>query len=107
MEFVPHPHLLAEADELHRESPSVKVQLSHIRVTAQAQATLGMAVQEVSREFGLDTSMLIKRLKGEIYWRPETDSLMFVLNCPELEADMFVEIPEGHWSFREDTKQLH
>ena len=94
-------------EDLHTSRPSVRVTLAQICLTKEARITLGMAVQEVAAEFGMDGRTLAQSMSGEIYWRMDEDSLIFVLRQEELGADMFVQIPEEHWSFRNESHRMH
>ena len=103
----PIPQQPLENDDLHATRPSVRIKLSQVRLTNDARVTLGLAVKEIAAEFGLDAKAMTRHLSGEIYWRMDEDSLVFVLHCEELDADMFVNIPEGHWSFKGDSPRLN
>lgn len=96
-----------EHEQLNPIRHSVRITLSQVTLTKQARISLGMAVREVAAEFGLDGRALAKSLSGEIYWRMDEDSLIFVLRSEELGADMFVQIPEDHWSFKNGNRRLH
>lgn len=81
------------------EEEATLVSLNDITVSQNAQITIGMAVKEISQHFKIEEKLLIKHLRGNVYFLPESNRLMIIF--PFDDGDMFVEIPEGEWMWRE------
>lgn len=77
-----------------------RVYLNDVSFSQGAMHTIGLAVKEVAEKCGLFPNEVTKRLRGHMYWLEENESLMIVFPVPEIEADMMIEIPEGHWWFK-------
>lgn len=78
-----------------------RVELGDVQFSKNAQYTIGLAVKEIAERCGLYVGEITKRLTGDMFWLEENESLMIVFPVPEIQADMMVEIPAGHWWFRD------
>ncbi len=77
------------------------VTLDDVRFSRGAQLTIGFAVKEIAERCGLFPGDLTRRLRGRMYWMEGSENLMIVFPVPEVEAEMLVEIPRGHWWFKD------
>lgn len=80
-----------------------RVSLMDVELSPNARFTIGRAVKEIAANTGMDERELIRRMQGEVWWHPGHDGLMFVIAAQEIDAMMYVEIPAGHWSFRQGS----
>jgi len=78
-----------------------RVTLGDVRFSQGAMYTIGLAVKEIAEKCGLFTGELTKRLQGHMYWLEGSESLMILFPVPEIQAEMMVEIPQGHWWFKD------
>lgn len=85
----------------HRLSP-LDVELSPA-----AKTTVGMAAQEIALQLEMPLDLIKARTMGKMYWLEPSDELMIVISMPEIEADMFVNIPAGHWRLRQRPIRAH
>ncbi|MGE4297975.1 MAG: hypothetical protein AB7E47_08100 [Desulfovibrionaceae bacterium] len=101
--LTPKPHRTTrEMRDLHRsEEVAHRIQLTEVDFSPGARATIGLAVRHIAEQYLLEPSDLARRMQGEIYWIEPSDKLMIVLPVPEADADMFVEVPAGHWRFKD------
>ncbi|NJB66365.1 hypothetical protein GGQ74_000005 [Desulfobaculum xiamenense] len=83
----------------HRDEAH-EVQLADVEFTTNAKYTIGLAVKEIAAHCGMLPHELTRRMRGRMFWQEATEDLMIVFAVPELEADMMIEIPKGHWRFR-------
>lgn len=77
-----------------------RVTLQDVQFSKNAQYTIGLAVKEIAERCGLYVGEITKKLRGDMYWQEEDESLVIVFPVPEISADMMIEIPEGHWWFK-------
>lgn len=78
-----------------------KVYLTDVSFSDNAKYTIGLAVKDIASQLGLFDHEITKRLTGEMYWLEESEDLVIIFAVPEINADMLVEIPRGHWWFRD------
>lgn len=82
-------------EEAHR------VFLSDVGFSKNAMSTIGFAIKDIAQKCGVFPHDITSRMQGHMYWLEECESLIIVFPVPEIEADMMVEIPEGHWWFKD------
>lgn len=86
---------------------AVPVSRSQVVFSDDARVTIGEAFRQVAWTLCCDPRALTRGATGEILWHPGTDTLSIRLDVPELEAEMYIEIPEGHWSFIGASEAKH
>jgi len=78
-----------------------RVTLADVSLSDSAKYTIGLAVKDIASQLGMFDHELIRRLRGEMYWLEKSEDLVIIFPVPEIGADMLVEIPQGHWWFKE------
>lgn len=86
---------------------AVPVSRSQVMFSDDAKATIGEAFREVAWTLCCDPRALTRGATGEILWHPDSDALSIRLDVPELEAEMYIEIPAGHWAFIGASEARH
>lgn len=81
--------------------PVRRVALHDVQFTTQGMALLGLGMLAMAERHGLPVELLRDRMKNNLYAAPPSDSLYFLFQIPELEADMHIEVPGTHWRFVE------
>jgi len=81
---------------------STQVSPTEITITENARITIGMAAKEIASQVGIPEHEIKSKLYGEMHWLEPSGRLMVILRTEE--ADMFVEIPEEHWEFKDKGK---
>ncbi|EPR43864.1 hypothetical protein dsx2_0088 [Desulfovibrio sp. X2] len=97
------PHL----EERYEAIDALPVHPALVMLSDDAKASVGEAFREVAFTLCCDPSELTRGAHGEMLWHPAEDCLSLRLSVPELEAEMYVEIPSGHWSFRTGSHAEH
>ena len=78
-----------------------RVTLADVSFSDNAKYTIGLAVKDIASQLGMFDHEITRRLVGEIYWLEESEDLIILFPVPEIGADMLVEIPSGHWWFKD------
>jgi len=87
-----------QEDELEQpENTSHRLELNEVRFSSQARLTLREATQKIAEYCQLPPEILDKRLDQKLFWLKPSGMLQITIEVPELDADMFIEIPPGHW----------
>lgn len=81
---------------------STPVSPRDITISENAQITIGLAAKEIAAHLNIPESEIKQRLFGEMHWLEPSGRLMVILRTED--ADMFVEIPEEHWEFKNKSK---
>lgn len=81
---------------------STPVSPREITISENAQITIGLAAKEIAAHLGIPEHEIKGQLFGEMHWLEPSGRLMVILRTEE--ADMFVEIPEEHWEFKDKSK---
>lgn len=81
-----------------------QVLLQDVRFSDNAKCTIGLAVKDIAARCGVFPHDITSRMRGRMYWLEEDESLVIVFPVPDMDADMLVEIPRGHWWFREVSR---
>jgi len=76
-----------------------RVALHAVQFTARGMALIGLGMQALAQRHGLPLELIRDRMKNNLYAVPPSESLYFLFQVPELDADMHVEIPPAHWRF--------
>ncbi|WP_461211083.1 hypothetical protein [Desulfocurvus sp. DL9XJH121] len=84
-----------------------RVYLTEVAFSRSAQCTIGLAVKDIAARCGVFAADIVKAMCGHMYWLEKDESLVIVFPVPQLEADMLVEIPRGHWRFRDQDLHTH
>lgn len=85
----------------HEDHAAHRVHPWDVEFSRSAMITIGSAVKQIAAHLGVSPKAVTKGMFGEMYWLEPSNRLMLVIPVPKAEADMFVEIPEGHWHIRE------
>ena len=86
---------------------SYELSLRDIEFSREARLTLGLAVMEIASSLAIEAAQLTRRMPGKVFCLGSTGKLMIEFSVPELEADMFVEIPAEHWHFKTRNTRTH
>ncbi len=78
---------------------ALRVALSEVLFNAEAVRLIGAGILTLSRDFGLPVPLIKKAMSGNLFIVPPSESLYFLFQVDELEADMHVEIPPMYWRF--------
>ncbi|MBU1002972.1 MAG: hypothetical protein KKE73_10665 [Proteobacteria bacterium] len=84
-----------------------RVYLTDVFFSDNAKYTIGLAVKDIASQCGLFDHEITKHLVGDMYWLEESESLIIIFPVPAIEAEMLVEIPQGHWWFRDADCASH
>jgi hypothetical protein len=83
-----------------------RVGLDQVQFTPQGMRMIGEGVLAVANEYGIPPQLVKERMKGNLFLVPPSQSLYFLFQIPELEADMHLEIPTRYWRFVEAERLL-
>ncbi|MDQ7830862.1 MAG: hypothetical protein RDU30_03950 [Desulfovibrionaceae bacterium] len=78
---------------------ATRVGLFEVAFNAEAVRLIGGGILTLSREFGLPIPIIKKAMAGNLFIVPPSESLYFLFQIKELEADLHVEIPSMYWRF--------
>ncbi|WP_246298914.1 hypothetical protein [Desulfolutivibrio sulfodismutans] len=78
---------------------ATRVGLFDVAFNAEAVRLIGGGILTLSREFGLPIPIIKKAMAGNLFIVPPSESLYFLFQIEELEADLHVEIPPMYWRF--------
>ncbi|WP_256128251.1 hypothetical protein [Desulfolutivibrio sulfoxidireducens] len=78
---------------------ATRLALSEVVFNAEAVRLIGAGILTLSRDFGLPVPIIKKAMAGNLFIVPPSESLYFLFQIDELEADMHVEIPPMYWRF--------
>lgn len=79
--------------------PARRVALHTIQFTMQGMILIGQGMQALADRHGLPVQLLRDSMKYNLFTVPPSESVYFLFNVPELDADMHVAIPAAHWRF--------
>lgn len=88
--------------QFFHEKLTNEISISHIIVNEQAKLTIGNAVNEIAKVFGITRAELDKLLKytSRVFYLPDTEELVFLL--PYRDTLQHVIIPKNHWKWKID-----
>lgn len=84
--------------------PATRVGLLDVRFHAEALRLIGAGILSVAAEYGIPEALLKRRMAGNLFIVPPSESLYFLFRVDELEADMHIEIPKTYWRLAEAEK---
>lgn len=84
-----------------RLSGAHRVFLADVSFSRSAMTTIGMAIKDIAERCGVFPQDITRGMQGHMYWLEDSESLIVVFPVEEIGADMLVEIPEGHWWFKD------
>ncbi len=81
------------------------VHISDVWISRDVQISIGRQLKALCISYGMPYSYLRESLVQELYWHEEAGHLGMMIEvqgaCVE---SMYLEIPDGHWGFREKDK---
>ncbi|MFP4213293.1 MAG: hypothetical protein ACLFRL_04200 [Desulfohalobiaceae bacterium] len=81
----------------HGESISHPLKFSEVCLSHQAHLTLQEAVQKIAEYCQISSKIISGRLNQKLFWLEPSGLLLISIEVPEVNADMFIQIPSGHW----------
>ena len=78
-----------------------RVCLTDVSFSRSAMGTIGLAIKDIAAQCGVFPQDITKHMRGHLYWVEDSENLLIIFPIPEIGADMLVEIPEGHWWFKD------
>lgn len=79
------------------------VSITDIWISRDAQISIGNQIKALCISYGLPYSMLRESLMQELYWHEESGRLGIMIEVQGSSVEsMYLQIPEGHWGFREE-----
>jgi hypothetical protein len=88
------------------ESITHPLDITDVSFSKQAQMTLREAVSKIAEYCQVDPGLLSEKLDQKVYWLEPSCILMITIDVPEIDADMFIEIPPGHWWINETIRSV-
>ncbi len=79
------------------ESITHPLNLADVSFSQKAQTTLREAVIQIAEYCRVPPDALSQKLDQKLFWLEPSGILVITIEVPEVDADMFIEIPPGHW----------
>jgi hypothetical protein len=79
------------------ESITHPIDLAEVSFSEQAQLTMRKAVEHIAEHCDMPPDALSQKLDQKLFWLEPSGILVITIEVPEVDADMFIEIPPGHW----------
>ncbi|MBS3780823.1 MAG: hypothetical protein KGY41_10545 [Desulfovermiculus sp.] len=92
-----HSHAARKEELEQGESITHPLNIEEVSFSNQAQMTLRQAVQKIAEYCHVHPDVLSKKLDQKLYWLEPSGTLVITIEVPEVSADMFIELPPGHW----------
>ncbi len=70
---------------------------SDVKFSKNAERTIHEAVERIAIYCERSPMYFYKKMDNEIYWLDPSGILLIVIHSKDLNADMYIEIPPGHW----------
>lgn len=89
-------------DEVARD-----VTMADVRISVEARMTIGQAMKDIAAIVKMPEADLIRRMQGKMQWREPSGMLTVSFYVPEVDADMYIDIPKEHWEFKDKDLLTH
>jgi hypothetical protein len=73
------------------------LKFSEVRFSTNAEQTIHKAVERIAVYCNRSPMYFYKKMDNELYWLDPSGILLIVIHSSDLDADMYIEIPPGHW----------
>lgn len=81
------------------------VSITDVWISKDVQISIGRQLHSICESFDLPFSMLRGSIGHELYWHEESDQLGMMLGVPDSNIEyLYLQIPNGHWGFKEKSK---
>jgi len=82
------------------------VSITDVWISRDVQISIGHHVKALCISYGMPYSYLRESLVQEIYWHEESGRLGIMIEVQGSSVEsMYLEIPDGHWGFREEEEK--
>jgi len=79
------------------------VNITDVWISRDVQISIGRQLKALCISFDLPYSMIRDRLVQELYWHEASGRLGLMIGVEDSAVEsLYIQIPEGHWGFREN-----
>ena len=88
---------LEDGEFEQEENISHPLDLVDVSFSWRARMTIREAVEKIAEYCRIPAAVLSEKLDQKLFWLEPSGILVISIEVLEVEADMFIEIPPGHW----------